>query len=503
MSEQDQHIQSPVGAGRPGYRQARHDEPLIMELGDPEARRGPPISGLPEGLARRSAVNIPTIPESEVVRHYTVLSQMNFGVDSGFYPLGSCTMKFNPKISESIASAPKASNLHPHQPESMVQGTLEIMHELQGMLCEIGGMDAVTLQPAAGAHGEFTGMLITRAYHEKRGDANRTEVIMPDSAHGTNPASAAMAGYDIITIPSRDGKVDLEALASALSGRTAAFMLTNPNTLGIFETQAMEIASMVHEAGALLYYDGANFNAIMGKTSPGKMGFDIVHFNLHKTFGTPHGGGGPGSGAVGVVERLAGFLPVPVVKKLGDGFTLNYDIPDSIGKVQGYYGNWGVLLRAYIFIILHGADGLRHISERAVLNSNYLKKKVEDFMDIPYDGLKKHEFVASAKCMKDRGVRALHVGKRLLDHGFHSPTVYFPLLVDEALMIEPTEDASKATLDRYADALAHICQEDPELLARAPYNTSAGLISEKEAAKNLILSYRMLVDSQKDGSQVQ
>ena len=272
-------------------------------------------------------------------------------------------------------------------------------------------------------------------------------------------------------------------------------MLTNPNTLGIFETQVVEIAKMVHEAGALLYYDGANFNAIMGKTSPGKMGFDIVHFNLHKTFGTPHGGGGPGAGPVGVVERLTEFLPVPMVKKVGDTFTLEYDIPNSIGKVQGYYGNWGVVLKAYIFIILNGGDGLKHISERAVLNSNYLRKKVEKFMDIPYDGLKKHEFVASASCMKEKGVRALHIGKRLLDHGFHSPTVYFPLLVDEALMIEPTEDASKATLDKYADALALICQEDPEMLAKAPYNTSVGMISEIEAAKNLILSYRMLVES--------
>ncbi len=476
------------------YQQARHDEPLIMELGDMDERK-PATSGLPEGLARKTAINIPTIPESDVVRHYTVLSQMNFGVDSGFYPLGSCTMKFNPKLSEVIASLPKANTLHPYQPEGMVQGTLEIMYELQDILCEIGGMDAVTLQPAAGAHGEYTGMLITRAFHEKKGDMNRTEVIMPDSSHGTNPASAAMAGYDIITIPSLEGIVDLEALASALSDKTAAFMLTNPNTLGIFETQVVEIAKMVHEAGALLYYDGANFNAIMGKTSPGKMRFDIVHFNLHKTVGTPHGGGGPGAGPVGVVERLAEFLPVPMVKKVGDAFTLEYDIPNSIGKVQGYYGNWGVVLKAYIFIMLNGGDGLKHISERAVLNSNYLRKKVENFMDIPYDGLKKHEFVASASCMKEKGVRALHIGKRLLDHGFHSPTVYFPLLVDEALMIEPTEDASKATLDKYADALALICQEDPEMLAKAPYNTSVGMISEIEAAKNLILSYRMLVES--------
>ncbi len=477
------------------YRQARHDEPLIMDLAN-ICEDEPITIKLPEHLARKGGLNIPTLQESEVVRHYTVLSQMNFGVDSGFYPLGSCTMKYNLKISEEIANMVKASMLHPDQPEAMIQGTLQVMHELQEMLCEIGGMDAVTLQPAAGAHGEFTGMLITKAYHKKRNDDQRTEVIMPDSAHGTNPASAAMAGYDVITIPSKDGMVNLEALESALSEKTAAFMLTNPNTLGIFETDAVKIASMVHDAGALMYYDGANFNAIMGKTSPGKMGFDIVHFNLHKTFGTPHGGGGPGAGPVGVVKRLESFLPIPVVEKEGSVFKLRYDRPDTIGKVQGYYGNWGVMLRAYIFIRLHGGDGLRQISERAVLNANYLMKKVEATMDVPYPGLKKHEFVASASCMKDRGIRALHIGKRLLDFGFHSPTVYFPMLVEEALMIEPTENASKATLDAYADTIASVCAEEPDILAGAPYNTSVRQISEKEAAKNLILSYKMMMEKE-------
>ncbi|MCK4757804.1 MAG: aminomethyl-transferring glycine dehydrogenase subunit GcvPB, partial [Thermoplasmata archaeon] len=471
------------------YRQARHDEPVIMGLG--ENFDGNLPSGLPEHLARKRKLEIPMLTESEVVRHYTVLSQMNFGVDSGFYPLGSCTMKYNLKIAEQIADSAKACLLHPHQPEKMSQGTLRIMHELQDILCEIGGMDAVTLQPAAGAHGEFTGMAIARVFHEKNGE-ERTEVVMPDSAHGTNPASAAMAGYDVITIPSKDGKVDIEALASALSEKTAAFMLTNPNTLGIFETEVMEIARMVHDAGALLYYDGANFNAIMGKTTPGKMGFDIVHFNLHKTFGTPHGGGGPGAGPVGVVEKLAGYLPVPIVGKNENGYYMDRSMPDTIGKVQGYQGNWGVLLKAYIYIRLHGGQGLKEVSERAVLNSNYLKKRVEKIMDVPYPGVKKHEFVASARCMKDKGVRAFNIGKRLLDYGFHAPTVYFPQLVEEALMIEPTEDVSKASMDAYADALADICAEDAEFLAKAPYNTSVRQVDETEAAKKLILSYRMM-----------
>lgn len=483
----------------PRYRQARHDEPTLFELdvrtlaGDLPAEPLSAAGGnpLPDTVARKMAPRLPNLPESEVVRHYTVLSQMNFGVDSGFYPLGSCTMKFNPKVSEELAASNAAGMTHPLQHESMVQGTLAVMWELQEMLCRIGGMDAVSLQPAAGAQGEFTGMLMVRAFHDKNGDdGRRTEVILPDTAHGTNPASAAMAGFDVISIPSKDGKVDLEALDAALSERTAAFMLTNPNTLGIFEHEAEEIARRVHDSGALLYYDGANFNAIMGKTNPGKLGFDIVHFNLHKTFATPHGGGGPGAGAVGVVEKLAHFLPRPIVMKDDSGnYYLENDMPDSIGKVHGFHGNWGVILRAYIYTLLHGGPGLERATERAVLNSNYLRAMVEKHMDVPYPGLRKHEFVASACCLEECGLRALDVAKRVLDFGFHPPTVYFPQLVHEALMIEPTESASKANLDAFAGALAEICEGNPELAQTAPHNTAVGRVDEVEAAKKLIFSF--------------
>ena len=402
-------------------------------------------------------------------------------------------MKFNPKISEELAGSSPASQLHPYQHQSMAQGTLQVMWELQGMLSEIGGMNAVSLQPAAGAQGEFTGMLIVKAFHEKNGQgAQRTEVILPDSAHGTNPASAAMAGYDVISIPSKDGKVDLEALDAALSEKTAAFMLTNPNTLGIFESEAEEIARRVHDAGALLYYDGANFNAIMGKTNPGKLGFDIVHFNLHKTFATPHGGGGPGCGAVGVVEKLAPYLPRPLVVRSGDGYRFDTDMPDSIGKVHGFHGNWSVLLKAYTYILLHGGPGLELATEKAVLNSNYLRARVEKHMDVPYPGLRKHEFVASACCLEECGMRALDVAKRIMDFGFHPPTVYFPQLVSEALMIEPTEDASKASMDAFDEALAYICNGYPELARTAPHNTSVGRVDEVEAAKRLKFSYFQL-----------
>jgi glycine dehydrogenase subunit 2 len=371
------------------------------------------------------------------------------------------------------------------------------MHELQDMLSIITGMDAVSLQPAAGAHGEFTGLLITRAFHEKNGE-ERTEVVLPDTSHGTNPASAIMAGFNVISIPSKDGRVDLDALSASVSDKTAAFMLTNPNTLGIFESQVLEIARIVHDAGALLYYDGANMNAIMGKTTPGKMEFDIVHLNLHKTFSTPHGGGGPGAGPVCVKERLAGFLPVPVVTKNGESYSLNFDVPDTIGKVHGFYGNWGVMLKAYAYILMNGRDGLTEVTERAVLNSNYLKKLVEEFLEVPYSGLRKHEFVASGSSLKEKGVRTMDVAKRLLDYGFHPPTVYFPLLIEEALMIEPTETEVKYTLDRFAEALASIVNEEADTLSNAPQNTSAKRINEAEAAKRLILTYKDLVEENKD-----
>jgi len=472
------------------YRQARYDVPLVYEMQSNNSDNNINLNEfLPAKIIRSQQPNIPRLCERDLIKHFTQLSQMNFGVDSGFYPLGSCTMKYNPKINDEMASLPGSCMVHPHQPDSQIQGTLQIMYELQNMLASITGMHAVSLQPAAGAHGEFTGMLIARAYHENNGE-KRDQVVLPDTSHGTNPASAAMAGYDILTIPSKEGIVDLDALAAAVSNRTAAFMLTNPNTLGIFEPHVREIAKIMHEAGALLYYDGANMNAIMGKTSPGKMGFDIVHLNLHKTFSTPHGGGGPGAGPVGVVKNLAGFLPIPLAAKKGEKYYMDYQLPKSIGKVHGFHGNWGVLLRAYTYILSEGGNGLTEVTEKAVLNSNYLRKRVEKFMAVPYPGLRKHEFVASGAALKEKGIKTLDVAKRLIDHGFHPPTVYFPHLVEEAIMIEPTETESKATLDAFADALELVMNEPPELLHNAPNCASVRRVNETEAAKNLILSYR-------------
>jgi len=478
------------------YHQARHEEPLIHEMEYCEYEDIPLPGGLlPEKLARKITPCIPKLTEREVVRHFTTLSQMNFGVDSGFYPLGSCTMKYNPKVNEELAGSSKASELHPYQPEETVQGTLQIMYELQEMLAVITGMKAVSLQPAAGAHGEFTGLLIARAFHEKNRE-ERTDIVLPDTSHGTNPASAAMAGFNVVTIPSKDGRVDLEALAEAVTDRTAAFMLTNPNTLGIFESESLDIAKIVHESGALLYYDGANVNAIMGKTDPAKMGFDIAHLNLHKTFSTPHGGGGPGSGPVGVVEELADFLPVPVVAKDGDRYYLDYELDNTIGKIHGFYGNWGVHLRAYVYILMNGGNGLTKVSERAVLNSNYLRRKVEGMFEVPYSGWRKHEFVASGATLKDKGVRTQDIAKRLIDFGFHPPTIYFPLIVDEALMIEPTETEEKYTLDKFVEALASILREEAEVLHSAPHNTPVRRVNEVEAVKSLILNYKDFAEQQ-------
>jgi len=365
------------------------------------------------------------------------------------------------------------------------------MYELQEMLKKIGGVDAVSLQSAAGAHGEFTGLLIARAYHEDR-DEERDEVILPDTAHGTNPASASMMGYKVVEIPSKDGCVDLEALESAASDKTAAFMLTNPNTLGIFENDVLEIARIVHDVGAILYYDGANLNAIMGKTTPGKMDFDIVHFNLHKTFSTPHEGGGPGSGPIGVVSRLRDFLPVPVTAYDGEMYFHDYDIPKSVGKVRSFYGNFAVLLRAYVYIKMQGSDGLERVANRSVLNSNYLKERLKGHLDMPYKDLRKHEFVLSGAKLKEKGLSTRDLAKRMMDYGFHPPTVYFPQIVDEALMIEPTETENKETLDAFADAINSILQEDKEKVAGAPYNAAVGRVDEVAAARKPILSYRMM-----------
>ena len=422
---------------------------------------------------------------------------MNYGIDSGIYPLGSCTMKYNPKICEQIASWDKFTNTHPYQDISTVQGNLQVLFELEKMLCEITGMDYFCLQPAAGAHGEFLGMLLTRAYHEHKKDYERTEVILPDTAHGTNPASVTMAGYNLIEIQSnQDGTVDLESLENALSEKTACFMLTNPNTLGIFESDILEIQKMVHKAGSLLYYDGANMNAIMGKARPGDMGFDIVHLNLHKTFSTPHGGGGPGSGPVGVNIKLEKFLPVPrICKSRGGQYFLDYDALESIGKIKSYYGNFSVLLKAYIYIKMMGKNGLKEASEIAVLNSNYMKKKILDSKkyEMPYKQLRKHEFVLSCEKLKqEKNITAKDVAKRLMDHGLHPPTIYFPLIVKEALMIEPTETESKKDLDKYIETLIKIAGETPEIVRNAPNTTSVKRVDEVGATKNQILTWDMI-----------
>ncbi len=472
---------------KPKYSQARYDEELLIERGKEREVEDNP---LPDEIARKKAPEIPDLPKHEIVRHFNRLSQMNYGIDTGFYPLGSCTMKYNPKYTEKVASLSEAAALHPNQPEEFSQGTLQIMYELQDLLAELGGMDSVTLQPAAGAQGEITGLMIAHQYHENNDD-DRNEVILPDTAHGTNPASVSMMGYDLVEIPSEDGCVDLEALEEAAGDDTAAFMITNPNTLGLFEKDACRIAEIIHEAGGLLYYDGANLNAIMGKTDPGCMDFDIMHFNLHKTFSTPHGGGGPGAGPVGVKEELASYLPVPIVEKDDDKYYLDYDLENSIGRVKGFYGNWLVLLRAYTYIKEKGKDGLKEASERAVLNSNYLKEKLEPHLDLPYGSLRKHEFVLSGEKMKDKGLKTTDLAKRLLDYGYHAPTIYFPHLVDEALMIEPTETETKQTLDGFADAVASIMEEDEELIGDAPHNAAVSRVDETKAIRDSILSYKM------------
>ena len=483
------------------YHQAVHDVPNIFE-GCERAEDGPFDSTLggyiPERLAR-TELNLPDLPEREAVKHFINLSQMNFGVDNGMYPLGSCTMKYNPKFCDEVVSWPSVALLHPLQDPSTIQGALRLMHELELMLCEIGGVDAVTLQPPAGAAGEFTGVHLVRAFHEANGE-DRKEIVLPDTAHGTNPASAAMVGYDVLELPSKDGCVDVEALKAAVSKETAALMLTNPNTLGLFEKNVREIAGIMHDAGALLYYDGANLNAIMGKTSPGKMDFDIVHFNLHKTFATPHGGGGPGAGPVGVKKRLEEFLPVPRIVERNGRFDLDYDRPRSIGKVRAFFGNFAVLVRAYAYIKLMGGDGLVSASENAVLNSNYLKERLKDDFELPYASLRKHEFVLSGAPLKKKGLRTLDFAKRLLDYGFHAPTIYFPLIVEEALMIEPTESESKETLDRFVEACETILKEDPNTLREAPFNTARRRLDEAKAARDMIFSYRGLKQKSAGGS---
>lgn len=448
---------------------------------------------IPSKFLSDSEIQLPEVSEVDVIRHFTNLSSKNYGVDTGFYPLGSCTMKYNPKINEDMAALEGMSAIHPYQPEETVQGSLKLMHELDKMLAEISGMDRVTLQPAAGAHGELTGLMIIKAYHESRGDTKRTKMIVPDSAHGTNPATAAVAGFEIVEIKSNEqGAVDIENLKAVLDDETAGLMLTNPSTLGLFEKNIKEIAELVHEAGGLLYYDGANMNAIMGITRPGDMGFDVMHFNLHKTFSTPHGGGGPGSGPVGVKEHLVKFLPVPVIEKVDDRFVLDYNKPDSIGKIKGYYGNYGVMIRAYSYILTMGAEGLKEASENAVLNANYMMNKLKEHYYLPVKQVCKHEFVLGGLSEKSLEVSTLDIAKRLLDHGYHPPTIYFPLIVNQALMVEPTETESLETMDGFIETMIKIAKEakeNPSILKDAPHNTPVGRIDEVRAARNLILKW--------------
>lgn len=448
---------------------------------------------LPQQMMRKEEIELPEVSEVDIIRHYTLLSNKNYGVDTGFYPLGSCTMKYNPKINEDMASFIGFTALHPYQPVETVQGALKLMYELENMLSEITGMDKFSLQPAAGAHGELTGLMIIKAYHEHRNDKKRKKIIVPDSAHGTNPASAAVAGFDVIEIKSnKEGAIDLEALKAVLNDEVAGLMLTNPSTLGLFEENIVEIARLIHEAGGLLYYDGANLNAIMGITRPGDMGFDVVHLNLHKTFSTPHGGGGPGSGPVGVKKELADFLPVPVIEFKDGIYSLNYDRPLSIGKVRSFYGNFNVLIKAYSYILTMGAEGLKRASEMAVLNANYLKEKLKNHYKVAIDKVCMHEFVLAGLLEKVNDITTLDVAKRLIDYGFHPPTIYFPLIVDSAIMVEPTETESKETLDAFIEAMIKIAEEakeNPQLLKEAPHNTPVRRVDEVLAARNPVLKW--------------
>jgi glycine dehydrogenase subunit 2 len=482
---------------------AKQDFPLIFELSQ-ESRTGFSLPDLDvpetdvdemigEAFVRKSEPNLPEVSELQIMRHYTALSKRNHGVDSGFYPLGSCTMKYNPKMNEDVARLTGFSHIHPYQSVETVQGALHLMYDLQESLTSITGMHTVTLQPAAGAHGEWTGLMMIRAYHEANGDFERTKVIVPDSAHGTNPASATVAGFEAVTVKSDErGLVDLEDLKRVVDDKTAALMLTNPNTLGLFEEDIEEMASIVHEAGGKLYYDGANLNAILGYARPGDMGFDVVHLNLHKTFTGPHGGGGPGSGPVGVTAELEPYLPKPILTKLNGQYGFDYDRPESIGRVKPYYGNFGINVRAYTYIRTMGAEGLKKVSEYAVINANYMMRRLQEEYDLPFDRHCKHEFILSGKRQKKLGVRTLDIAKRLLDFGYHPPTIYFPINVEEALMIEPTETESKETLDAFVDAMIQIsneAKEAPEMVQEAPHTTIVSRMDETLAARKPVLRY--------------
>lgn len=468
----------------------------LPDNGTPDA-----TASIPAALLRTEAPRLPEVDEPTVVRHYTNMSANNFGVDTGFYPLGSCTMKYNPKINEEIAAHHAFADLHPMQPASTVQGALEAYWTLQNALAEIGGMSEFTLNPFAGAHGELTGLMVIRAYHQARGDHRRTKVIVPDSAHGTNPASAAVAGLKVVEVKSLpDGTVDIEALRPLLDDTVAAMMMTNPNTAGIFEHGVKEICDMVHAAGGLMYYDGANLNPMLGIARPGDMGFDVMHINLHKTFSTPHGGGGPGSGPVGVRKGLEQFLPDPRVRREADGsFTVTRDNGDALGSISATLGNYGVQLRALAYIMSLGRDGLKMAGPLATLNANYIKESLRDLYLLPLDRVCKHEFVFDGLRDKSTGVTTLDVAKRLLDFGFHAPTIYFPLLFHESLMIEPTETESPETLDAFIDtmrAIAREAAENPEVVKSAPHTTPISRPDDTAAALNPVVTYDDLIAAQ-------
>jgi glycine dehydrogenase subunit 2 len=482
-------------------------QPLLFELSSP-GREGcslpdldVPESGLPTELLREE-LPLPELTEREVVQHFTLLSQLNFSVDTGFYPLGSCTMKYNAKMHEEVARYAGFTQIHPRQDESTVQGALQLMYELQNYLAEITGLPAVSLQPVAGAHGELTGMLIVRAHHLAHGDEERTTVLVPDSAHGTNPASAAMCGYRMMTVPSdRRGNIDVDELDRLMDGTVAALMLTNPNTLGLFEEHILQVAEIVHRGGGLVYCDGANMNALLGIAKPGHLGADVLHLNLHKTFSTPHGGGGPGGGATAVTEELGVFLPTPVVAcrqlervdSAGAMYCLDYDRPHSIGPVSGFYGNFGVMVKAYAYLRSLGENGLREVAKNAVLNANYILHELRGYYDLPYDRSCLHECVFSGKTQSNLGVHTVDIAKRLIDLGFHPPTVYFPLNVDEAMMIEPTETESLETLEAFVAAMRQIAEEaqrDPEVILNAPQTTPVGRLDEVGAARKPNLRWR-------------
>jgi len=439
----------------------------------------------------KANLGLPEIAESDLIRHYTNLSTRNMSIDTNFYPLGSCTMKYNPKRHERLSALSGMAHVHPLQEDSTCQGMLEIMWEMQNFLGEIAGLDGVSLQPAAGAHGELTALLVAAAYFRHRKE-KRTKVLIPDSAHGTNPASAAIAGFDTVTIKSNsEGKVDMDDLIPKITNETAVFMITNPNTLGLFDEQIVKITDLIHKAGGLVYLDGANMNAILGITRPGDFGADMMHYNVHKTFTGPHGAGGPGSGPIAVRKQLVPFLPSPIVVKTNDGYHLDYNRPQSIGRVRSFFGNTGILLRGYFYIRTLGAEGLRKVSEHAVLNANYLLSRIKDHFDVPHSRGCMHEFVASARNLrKDKKISAMDIGKRLLDHGYHAPTVYFPLVVPEAMMMEPTETESKETIDHFAETLVKIKNEDAKLLHHAPHTLEISRPDEVKAAKEPVLRWK-------------